>query len=62
MIDGNTKHIIDAVSVGTIVGTLTAWLPPMAALLSIIWTILRLLEMWTGKTMSERRGIKRAKR
>ena len=55
----SVEHAIDAVSVAIVVGTLTTWLPPIAALLSIIWTTLRILEMWTGKTMAERRKIKR---
>lgn len=50
------KHIMDALSVVTVVGTLTMWLPPIAALLSIIWTALRLVEMWTGKTVAQLRG------
>ena len=51
----HTKHIVDAVSVTTVVGTLTAWLPPIAAFFSIVWTILRIWEMVTGKSISERR-------
>lgn len=55
----NTKHIVDAVSVTTVVGTLTAWLPPIAAFFSIVWTILRIWEMVTGKSISERRKQRR---
>jgi hypothetical protein len=54
-----TKHIVDAISVTTVVGTLTAWLPPIAALLSIIWTALRIYEMITGKQIADRRKITR---
>lgn len=50
-----TKHIIDALSITTVVGTLTTWLPPIAALLSIIWTAMRIYEMVTGKQLSDRR-------
>lgn len=50
-----TKHIVDAVSVTTVVGTLTAWLPPIAALLSIVWTAMRIYEMITGKQIADRR-------
>lgn len=52
----STKHIIDAFSITTVVGTLTAWLPPIAALLSIIWTTLRIYEMVTGKEIAGRKS------
>ena len=51
-VSDNVKHIADAVSVTTVVGTLTAWLPPIAAALSIIWTSLRIYEMISGKSVS----------
>lgn len=47
------KHIGDAIAVGTTLATLATWLPPLAALASIIWTALRLVEMFTGKTISQ---------
>ena len=55
----NAKHIIDTISVGTVIATLTTWLPPIAALLSIIWTALRLWEMITGKPITNRHKQKR---
>jgi len=54
-IDEHTKHAIDFLSVTTVLGTLVEWLPSIAALLSIIWTSLRIWEMITGKSISERR-------
>ena len=54
-IDEHTKHAIDLLSVTTVLGTLVEWLPSIAALLSIIWTSLRIWEMITGKSISERR-------
>jgi hypothetical protein len=39
-----TKHTIDAISVSTVVFTLSQWLPPIAALISIIWGCIRILE------------------
>lgn len=54
-ISDNTKHVVDAISVGTIVATIVTWLPPLAALLSIIWTSLRIWEMFTGKPIADRR-------
>lgn len=49
-----TKHVMDAVSVLTVIGTLAQWLPAMAALLTIIWTVIRIFETdtlrgWTGR-------------
>lgn len=32
------KHMIDAASFGTAIATLIGWLPPVAAILSIIWS------------------------
>ena len=53
-ISESTKHAVDAVSVVTVVGTLAQWLPAMAALFTIIWTFIRILETrtvqgWLGK-------------
>jgi hypothetical protein len=54
-----SKYVIDLASLTTVLGTLTAWLPPIAALLSIIWTTLRIYEVITGKEISERRKTRR---
>lgn len=56
-----TKHIGDAVSVATVVGTLMQYLPAIAALITIIWTSIRIWETDTvqllvrGKVMSKGR-------
>lgn len=42
-----TKQAIDAVSVFTVVGTLSDLLPPLAALVTIIWTGIRIFETET---------------
>ena len=42
-----TKQAIDAISVFTVVGTLSDLLPPMAALVTIIWTGIRIYETET---------------
>ena len=39
-----TKHVLDGLSLITVLGTLMDWLPAVAALLSIIWTLLRIYE------------------
>ena len=49
-----SKHIIDAFSVVTVLGTLADMLPSIAALFTIIWTGIRIYETetvqgWVGK-------------
>lgn len=46
-----TKQAIDAISVFTVVGTLSDLLPPMAALVTIIWTGIRIYETDTVQKM-----------
>jgi hypothetical protein len=48
------KHILDVLSVGTMLGTLFQMLPNIAALLTIIWTSLRILETDTVRNMTKR--------
>ena len=52
------KHITDGLSVLTVVGTLAEILPAMAALFSLIWSIIRIMETetvqgWLGKSKKE---------
>lgn len=54
-IDETIKYFIDVISISTVLATLTAWLPPIAALLSIIWTAMRIYEMITGKEIAGRK-------
>lgn len=42
--DGTTKHILDALSFITVVGTLVEMLPSIAALFTIVWTGIRIYE------------------
>ena len=46
-IDEPTKHLLDGVSVVTVMGTLMSWLPSIAALFTIIWTAIRIYETKT---------------
>jgi hypothetical protein len=46
-IDEHTKHLLDGVSVATVMGTLMSWLPAIAALFTIIWTAIRIYETKT---------------
>jgi hypothetical protein len=53
-IDPAVKATGDAVSIVTVVGTLANMLPAVAALLTIIWTTIRIIETetvqgWLGK-------------
>ncbi len=48
------KHIADALSILTVVGTLIDMLPSIAALISIVWSVIRIYETktvqgWLGK-------------
>jgi hypothetical protein len=48
------KHVVDALSILTVLGTLVEILPAVAALLSIVWSLLRIYESktvqrWLGK-------------
>jgi hypothetical protein len=45
-----TKHVVDAASVVTVVGTITQYLPAVAALFTIIWTAIRI---WETKTVQD---------
>ena len=46
-----TKQVVDAVSVFTVVGTLGELLPPMAALFTLVWTVIRIYETKTVQRM-----------
>jgi len=48
--DESTKHVVDAASVVTAVGSVLAWLPAIAALFTIIWTGIRIYETKTVQT------------
>jgi hypothetical protein len=52
-----TKHLIDGISLATVIASLAAWLPPLAALASLVWTCIRIYETktvqrWLGKERS----------
>lgn len=42
------KHVFDGISLTTVAATITGILPALAALLSIIWTLIRI---WETRTM-----------
>ena len=43
-LDEATKHIVDIVSVATVLGTLTDILPSISALFTIVWVGIRIYE------------------
>jgi hypothetical protein len=45
--DETTKHFVDMASFATMLGTLGAILPPLAALFTIVWTGIRIYETRT---------------
>jgi hypothetical protein len=49
------KNIGDAISIATVIGTIVDWLPAGAALLSIIWTAIRIWDWWEAKRELRRR-------
>lgn len=41
------KHVGDALSLSVVLATIAAWLPAIAALFSIVWTVIRIYETKT---------------
>jgi len=54
-ISESTKHVVDTISVATVLASLTAWLPPIAALISIIWGCIRIYETKTVQKLLSNR-------
>ena len=50
------KHIIDALSIGGVMATLAGWLPAIAALASLVWTVIRITETKTFKSWFGAKG------
>ena len=51
-----TKHIVDALSVATVLGTLIDMLPSIAAVFTIVWTGIRIWETDTVRSWTGRKG------
>lgn len=52
--DEALKHVVDALSLVTVIGTLVDMLPSIAAVFTIVWTAIRIYETktvqnWLGK-------------
>lgn len=41
------KYVVDVLSATVVVGTIMSWLPAVAAVLTIIWTAIRIFETTT---------------
>ena len=52
----NIKHIVDALSIATVIGTLVDMLPSVAAVFTIVWTAIRIWETETVKRLTGRAG------
>jgi len=55
--DEQVKQLGDAVSIITVVGTLAELLPAMAAVLTIIWTAIRIWETDTVQRLFGRKPV-----
>tara|TARA_B100000459_G_scaffold131697_1_gene86152 strand:- start:2228 stop:2434 length:207 start_codon:yes stop_codon:yes gene_type:complete len=51
-----TKQVVDVISFGTVIGTVSAILPPLSALFTIVWVGIRI---WETDTVQELIGRKR---
>ena len=51
-----TKQVIDTLSFATVLGTISAILPPLSALFTIVWVGIRI---WETDTVQELTGRKR---
>ena len=54
-ISEGAKHVIDALSVVTVLGTLSDMLPSIAALFTIVWTGIRIWETNTVRSLTGRK-------
>ena len=50
------KHVVDALSIITVVGTLVEMLPSIAAIFTIVWTGIRIWETETVQNLLGRKG------
>jgi hypothetical protein len=49
------KHVVDALSIVTVIGTLVDMLPSVAAGFTIVWTVIRIWETETVKRWTNRK-------
>jgi uncharacterized membrane protein YesL len=49
--DDHAKHIVDTLSITGVVATLAGWLPAIAALFSLVWSLIRIYETQTVRKL-----------
>lgn len=54
-ISETTKHVVDVLSVATVLGTLVEMLPSIAAVFTIVWTGIRIWETDTVQNLLSRK-------
>ena len=54
--DEASKHIMDVFSIATVLGTLADMLPSIAALFTIIWTVIRIYETKTVQNLIRKKN------
>jgi uncharacterized membrane protein YdjX (TVP38/TMEM64 family) len=61
MVDASesTKHVVDVLSFGTVVGTLAGILPSIAAAFTIVWTTIRIYETDTIQKLLGKKPIQK---
>lgn len=52
------KHVADAAAASVAVGAFMAWLPPLAALFTIVWTGIRIYETETFRRLAMSLAVK----
>lgn len=50
----HAKTVVDALSIATVIGTLAQILPAMAALFSIVWSLIRIWETQTVQNLVQK--------
>lgn len=50
----HAKAVVDALSIATVIGTLAQILPAMAALFSIVWSLIRIWETQTVQNLVQK--------
>ena len=49
------KPLVDAVAVTTTASALVGWLPPLVAILTLVWTVIRIYETETVQKFVQKR-------
>ena len=57
--DESVKHVVDGLSLVTVLGTLVDFLPAVAAVFTIVWTAIRIYETKTVQGWLRKRNAER---